>query len=291
MTARLRLAAIATRALIALLCATPALATPSAETTRSDAALIPEEQFAQAAEQPPSPAAPDAKPADAASALAGDMTLDQFLDRLMLAESGGRADAKNPRSTALGAFQFIASTWFQVSRQALADVIAELSPIEILALRTDPELSRRAAKSYTEDNAAYLVSQGHKATFPHLRLAFLVGPGGAVRVLSAKPETPVSTLLGAVAIGANPFMGRMTAEDLIARCARDIETDVTALAGLTPDEAALARAKSAPAQGAKPRIAVRCELSLPSCRRWLALQTRKAARTQRAGDGDKKVRR
>jgi hypothetical protein len=32
-----------------------------------------------------------------------------FLDRMMAAESAGRSDAKNPRSTALGAFQITRS--------------------------------------------------------------------------------------------------------------------------------------------------------------------------------------
>ena len=37
-------------------------------------------------------------------------TFDKFLDRLMRAESNGRDEAANPRSTALGAFQFIKSS-------------------------------------------------------------------------------------------------------------------------------------------------------------------------------------
>jgi len=38
-----------------------------------------------------------------------------FLDRLMLAESSGQLDARNPRSTALGPFQFIESTFLEVA--------------------------------------------------------------------------------------------------------------------------------------------------------------------------------
>ena len=42
--------------------------------------------------------------APAADASPG-LTLETFLDRLMMAESSGRDDARNPRSTAVGAFR------------------------------------------------------------------------------------------------------------------------------------------------------------------------------------------
>ena len=228
-----------------------------------------------------------AEEAPAAAAAAPEMTLDVFLDRLMMAESGGRLNARNPGSTAVGPYQFIASTWLQIARKNFATETAALQPHQILELRTDVDFARRAAKLYTEENAAYLVAQGVKASFPNLRLAFLVGPGGAVRVLSAKPETAVATVLGATVIGANPFMRQMTAEDLIARAANDIATDAAAVAGITPEPAAVLEAAAIegnkpPPRKAKPKIEVDCNLSLPSCRRWLALATRNLSRSKRA---------
>ncbi len=218
----------------------------------------------------------------AAVQIEADITFEQFLDRLMMAESGGKIFAKNPKSTAIGPYQFIASTWLQIAHKHFVDEIENLKPHEILRLRTDMALARRAARIYSEDNAAYLVANGHKATFPHLRLAFLVGPGGAVRVLSAKPETPVGTLLGTTVIGANPFMARMSAEDLIRRAAREISTDRTTVAGIEPSDAAVRAAAAAPAgTKATPRIPVACDLALPSCRRWLALATKRQARISR----------
>ena len=70
---------------------------------------------------------------------------DIFLTRLMAAESGGRLKAKNPRSSALGPFQFIKSTFLHMARRHFLAEIAGLTEEEILELRTDPELSRRAA--------------------------------------------------------------------------------------------------------------------------------------------------
>lgn len=222
-----------------------------------------------------------------------ELTMERFLDRLMQAESGGHSYAKNPRSTALGPFQFIASTWLQVVRQSFAQETEPLRVDQILDLRTDRLFARRAAEVYTEQNAALLVAQGHKATFPNLRLAFLVGPGGAVRVLSAKSETPASQLLGATVIGANPFMASMTAGDLIARCARDVTADPSSTAGVLPSPELVLKAKADGSlqlsenpkkKSSKPRIAVRCDLSLPSCRRWLALAERRQKKQRRASN-------
>ena len=232
-----------------------------------------------------SPADAEDATSPAAAAIAGqpEMTLDTFLDRLMQSESGGKLNARNPLSTAIGPYQFIASTWLQIARTSFATETAELKPNEVLDLRTDLNFARRAAKIYTEENAAHLAANGQQATFANLRLAFLVGAGGAVRVLAAKADTPVATLLGATVVGANPFMRSMTAEDLIARAAHDIAIDarLATSAGLTPSEEAVGKAKKA-GRKAEPRIEVDCDLSRPSCRRWLALAKRNASRSRRA---------
>lgn len=235
----------------------------------------------------------DAEKPQAPSAASGELTMEVFLDRLMRAESGGKTFAKNPRSTALGPYQFIASTWLQVVRKNFAQETEPLRVDQILDLRTDRLFARRAAEVYTQENAAYLVSQGHKATFPNLRLAFLVGPGAAARVLAAKPETGASELLGATVIGANPFMANLTAAGLIARCARDITTSPTTTAGVTPEPAMVLKARAdgslevseAPkTKSARPRISVACDLSRPSCRRWLALAERRVRKQRRASN-------
>jgi hypothetical protein len=226
-----------------------------------------------------SPGAKDRAVATAAPATE-EMTLETFLDRLMMAESGGRAFANNPRSTALGPYQFIASTWLQVVNASFADKVAKLKAHEILDLRTEAVFARQVAKAYSQANAAYLVANGFKATFANLRLSFLVGPNGASRILSAKPETPVATLLGPVVINANPFMSRLTAADLIARTERDIAAEPGSQAGIVPSAESIKAVKRR--TQTTPQIAVACNLKRPSCRRWLALATRRAARGQRA---------
>jgi len=108
--------------------------------------------------------------AAAASTTAPAMTMETFLDRLMMAESGGNVFANNPRSTALGPYQFIAATWLEIVNASFADKTAKLKPNEILDLRTEPVFARQVAMAYSQSNAAYLVANGAKATFANLRL-------------------------------------------------------------------------------------------------------------------------
>ena len=202
------------------------------------------------------------------------MTMSIFLDRLMMAESGGNDLARNRRSSATGPFQFINSTFLSVAQRHFPDDVAKLSRVEILALRTNRKFARKAAEAYTKDNAAHLAAAGHKPTFTNLRLAFLLGPGGANRVLSASPKARISALLGSSVMRANPFMAGMTASDLIARAARDISTDPSSTAGIKAG-------KLPKGARSRPRIRVRCNLSRPSCKRWLALKRRRLARSAR----------
>lgn len=229
------------------------------------------------------------------------MTMDMFLDRLMMAESGGRVNAKNPLSTAVGPFQFIASTWLQVARKAFGDEAKDLAPHQILELRLDPAVARKAARIYTEENAAFLAARDLPATYPNLRLAFLVGPGGAARVLTADAETPVATLLGPTVIGANPFMRTMSAGALVARAARDIAVDPGSATQFAADPLRVASFKAEgskaetsgdaaivakPTKRARPRIEVECDLSRPSCKRWLFLAERRLSRKTRRAEAN-----
>ena len=190
---------------------------------------------------------------------------ERFLDYLMRAESDGRDYLTNPRSTAVGAFQFIKSTFLLMARQYFAREVAELSDNDVLELRTNRAFARRAAAAYTRENAAFLQGQGIRPTFGHLRLAYLVGPSGALKVVRAEPKTRVAEILSEAAIRANPFMKDMTAADLIAKAQRDIgERGAPVLASHTMT------GEGAPAN-AKP--SVRCNQQLASCRHWVALHS------------------
>lgn len=214
-----------------------------------------------------------AAPAASATAAAGEkpMTMETFLDRVMMAESGGRADLRSARSTALGAYQLIEGTFLGLVRRHFAAETANLSHPQLLALRLNPVFSRRVAEAFTRENATHLAESNLEPTFQNLRLAYLVGPGGAVRVLRAHPETPLSQLLSPAAIVANPFMVGMSARGLIAKAARDLAVSPESRAGV------VAAPGSAAAQARANGLVVRCNMALPSCRKWVALRQSRGA--------------
>jgi hypothetical protein len=237
---------------------------------------------------PPAPSkaepAATAKAAEAAAAFkstepaagAPEAAFEVFLDRLMRAESNGQDDAANPRSTALGPFQFIKSTFIDVVRRHFASEVATLDDEAVLALRTNRGFARRAASAFCRDSVAFMTEQGLAPTFGHLRLAFLVGPSAAVRLLQAAPTTPVSEILGNLAIAANPFMKDMSAADLIARADRDVGIDH---AGRIAQ-----RARARPDAGGRPApgVVATCNPNLASCRRWIALRVARLNGRQKA---------
>ncbi len=226
---------------------------------------------AEPGKSPEQPAAP-----------AGDITFDQFLDRVMMAESGGRDELRNPLSTAVGPYQLLEGLFLELSRRHFADETAHLSMTQVLALRTDRAFARRAAAAFTRDNAAHLAREGLPTTFQNLRLAYFAGPAGAARILRAEPDTKLSTLMSAAAMRANPFLRNMTAQDLIAKSARDIAVAGNAMAGVTAPPGGSQSSKPG-----EPQIKVRCNLGRASCQKWLALRTAKLRRQQArvAGSG------
>lgn len=192
------------------------------------------------------------------------MSMGYYLDRLMMAESGGDDDAKNPMSSALGPYQFINSTWLDIVNRHFPDEVRDLTREEVLALRTDRRIARKAAEVYSRENAELLAGSGVAPSFAHLRLAFLIGGSAAVKVLQAKPDDAVATLLEPAALRANPFLYGMTVSDLVARAEQDLKRS--------------GRWRVSVGKGARKErlgIKIRCNLARPSCRKWLALKKRK----------------
>jgi hypothetical protein len=188
----------------------------------------------------------------------------------MAAESSGRSAAKNPRSSALGPFQFIKSTFLDITSRYFAHEIQGLSEAEILSLRTDHDLSRRAATAFSQENAIYLRDRGHEPTFAHLRLAFLLGAADAARVLQAPQHTPVRDLLAPSVVKANPFMRTMSAADLLVKCEHDLSEDRPMAIAVPRRERPLERPKPSLAQlSNEEKRALAC--AVRGCRRLSAL--------------------
>ena len=128
------------------------------------------------------------------------------VDFSLLVETARRESAFNPNaragtSSATGLFQFIESTWFDMVRRHGADhglgqYAAALQQgansetrREILALRTDPELSARMAGELARENAAGLEQRlGRTPTAGELYAAHVMGVGGAGRLIEAAAQ-------------------------------------------------------------------------------------------------------
>lgn len=126
-----------------------------------------------------------------------------FIDRLIAAESGGNASARNPNSTAVGAGQFIESTWLRMFKQYFPDRAKDMTDAMILALREDASLSKSMVALYARENAAVLQQAGVAVNEAALSLAHFLGPSGAVAVLTAAADTPLDQILSKAVIEAN----------------------------------------------------------------------------------------
>ena len=114
---------------------------------------------------------------------------------------------KNPMSSAQGKFQFIDSTFVDTAKKVFPE-LANKSPAEILALRGQKLANGGQIEDVLEqrlrgDNTAALTGAGIQPTAGNTYLAHFLGAGGATKLLTADPNTPVSQILDPRAIAAN----------------------------------------------------------------------------------------
>lgn len=137
-----------------------------------------------------------------------------LVDQIIGVESGGNPSARNSRSSASGLGQFIDSTWLSTLARHRPDLAEGKSREELLALKSDPELSMEMTAAYAADNSGILSRAGLPVTPGNTYLAHFAGPQGALGILNADPSTPVSSILTPAAVRANPFLQGMSAADL-----------------------------------------------------------------------------
>lgn len=144
--------------------------------------------------------------------------------RIVRVESNGDDNARNPRSTATGAGQFLDGTWLDMIRAYRPDLQGR-AEAEILDLRYDPAVSREMVARFAEQNAAMLGRRCLPVTPGTLYLSHFAGSAGAAAVLTA-PETADAAAIMAEAdstgqttremiVNANPFLADFTVADLI----------------------------------------------------------------------------
>ena len=138
--------------------------------------------------------------------LTGSSAVEQLTNRIIQVESGGKADAKNPLSAATGLGQFIESTWIRMMQSYRPDLANSMDRAALLALRTDPTISREMVQNLAREGEAYLSARGHQVTAGRLYLAHFLGAEGAHTVLSNPDDALLVDVLGQGVITANPFL-------------------------------------------------------------------------------------
>lgn len=140
--------------------------------------------------QPAAPTPPPALPQSPSSAPSN------FSANIAGGESGGNANATNPlfppeRGGPAGPQQFIASTWNSFAK-ANPQFFTGMSPDQVLAARTDPNLSTIATHWLAGQNAPVLQGAGIEPTPQNLGVAHALGGRGASMVLKLPDEMPLS---------------------------------------------------------------------------------------------------
>ncbi|WP_175869447.1 transglycosylase SLT domain-containing protein [Bartonella gabonensis] len=126
---------------------------------------------------------------------------ESYLYRVAQVESGGNPNARNPRSSAGGLYQFIDSTAKQYGLQD----------------RFDPMQAADAMGRLTLDNRNHLSRLlGRAPTDAELYLAHQQGAGGAARLLQ-NPHANAAQLVGSNAVGLNAGNNAMRASDFVNR--------------------------------------------------------------------------
>jgi hypothetical protein len=155
----------------------------SSTTTTTTPATTTTQPAAQPGAQPAAPAANfNVVPTDAHT----------WLESRKGVESGGKADAKNPRSSASGYYGITDGTY---------NTIIANHP----ELRGQDKNSEAVATALFNDNKAALkAALGHDPTAHELNAAWLLGAGGASRALQADQNAPITNVVSGGQLAANP---------------------------------------------------------------------------------------
>ncbi len=142
---------------------------------------------------------------------------DSFVDKTIGVESGGKADAKNPNSSALGQGQFIKSTWLRLVDTHKPSWAEGLDEVGILEKRREPDASRWAIRLYAEQNMSVLQRAGIAVSHAALYLSHMLDGPVAAKLYKARPNASVKSIVGEAAFQANKtLMKGKKAKELIA---------------------------------------------------------------------------
>jgi soluble lytic murein transglycosylase-like protein len=119
-----------------------------------------------------------------------------------MVESSGNKNAYAESSGALGLYQFVPKTWESMVNRYMPELKQQKG--DYMEFRRNPEVSRYMARKLMEENQNILKKKGFNDTKGNLYLAHFAGPGAALSVLKAKPNTRIEDVLSAGQIQRNP---------------------------------------------------------------------------------------
>jgi hypothetical protein len=153
-----------------------------------------------------------------------DTTTLAVVDRIIRAESNGNAYAKNLRSSATGAGQFIDQTWLETIRAHRRDLVIGRTDAELLEMRSNTPLVREMVARTVERNTMTLKKRGLPTTAGSLYLAHFAGSAGAVALLTVADDVDAASVMAKAdstgkstrekLVKANPFLDKLTVRDL-----------------------------------------------------------------------------
>jgi hypothetical protein len=163
-------------------------------------------------------------PSETASPRPSDTEIKIIVERIIAVESTGDSNAKNKRSSATGAGQFLDDTWIEMLQTYRRDLVRRRNKQQVLQLRRDSELVREIMTRLVEQNAAMLTKRGLPVTPGILYLTYFAGPAGAVAVLSVSDDADAASIMASAdatgrttrekLVNANPFLKALTVGDL-----------------------------------------------------------------------------
>jgi hypothetical protein len=137
--------------------------------------------------------------------------LPSYLRKTDNAEGSG----KNPRSSAIGYFQFTDDTWTNTYKEVFGKT--NETRAQILAKKKDKGTATKLMEKLTSDNIQALVNANKPVNNGTTYLAHFLGIGDAIKVLSAHADESVKGLISSKSIASNPdiFKKVHTAGDMI----------------------------------------------------------------------------
>ena len=131
---------------------------------------------------------------------------------------GHEGTGQNPSSSAYGPYQMIDNTFVDYYKKMYPSQAANMSREAIIALKHTPvgnQIAERIGPQIIQDNAKIIASRGFEPSARNIYLAHFFGPETALRVLSANPFAPISSVVGDAPIRSNPFLRGKNVNDTL----------------------------------------------------------------------------